>query len=228
MLLDNKEKIRAVFDSTRETITEDEITKALVTRHGQEVFQKLKDGRVAVAGLGGLGSNIAIALTRAGVGHLHIIDFDVVDLTNLNRQQYFLEHLGLPKTEALATQLARINPFLDLKVTTVKVAPENIGELFDGYDIVCEAFDNPEAKAMLTEEILLKHRDKVLVGASGLAGYKSGNTIKTKQLMKNFYLSGDETSDIDENGGLMAPRAALCAAHQANMILRLLLGETDV
>lgn len=209
-------------------ITEKQLQDALIKRHGQKVYDQLKNGRVAICGLGGLGSNVAISLVRAGVWHIHIIDYDVVDITNLNRQQYTVEHIGTLKTKALAEQLLEINPYLDLKITNTKISEENISELFTDENIICEAFDVPESKAMLTEQILMKHKDKVLVGASGLAGYNSSNTIVTKKITKNFYLCGDGTSDIDSFGGLMAPRAMLCAAHQANMIIRLLIGETQV
>lgn len=209
-------------------VTEKELQQALIKRHGKKVYEKLKEGKVAICGLGGLGSNVAISLVRAGVWHLHIIDYDVVDITNLNRQQYGIQHIGTLKTKALAEELLKINPYLDLKTTNVKISEDNISELFTDENIICEAFDVPEAKAMLTEQVLMNHRDKILVGASGLAGYNSSNTIVTKQITKNFYLCGDGTSDIDSFGGLMAPRAMLCAAHQANMIVRLLLGETEV
>lgn len=209
-------------------ITKQELEEALIKRHGKKVYDRLKAGRVAICGLGGLGSNIAISLVRAGVWHIHIIDYDVVDITNLNRQQYLPEDIGHLKTKALGEHLLKINPYMDLKITNVKISQDNIGELFQDEDIICEAFDVPETKAMLTEQLLMNHRDKILVGASGLAGYNSSNLIHTKKVTKNFYLCGDETSDIDAFGGLMAPRAMLCAAHQANMVIRLLVGEYEV
>ena len=208
-------------------ITKEQLQNALIERHGQKVYDQLKAGKVAICGLGGLGSNIAISLVRAGVGHIHIIDFDTVDISNLNRQHYYPKDLGVLKTEAMKNHLLAINPYLDLKVSNVKISRENISELFLHEDIICEAFDVPETKAMLTEEILMNHRNKILIGASGLAGYNSSNLIKTKKVMKNFYLCGDETSDIDSFGGLMAPRAMLCAAHEANMVIRLLVGEKE-
>ena len=209
-------------------MTKLEFQNALIQRHGQKVYDQLKAGRVAICGLGGLGSNIAISLVRAGVGHIHIIDYDTVDITNLNRQQYLPEHIGILKTKALGEQLLKINPYMDLKITNIKISEDNIDQLFVDEDIVCEAFDVPETKAMLTEQMLMNHRDKILIGASGLAGYNSSNLIQTKKVTKNFYLCGDGTSDIDSFGGLMAPRAMLCAAHQANMVIRLLVGETEV
>ena len=182
---------------------------------------------MTIAGLGGLGSNVAYSLARIGVGHLHLIDFDVVDITNLNRQQYFMEHIGMPKTDALKSLLLKINPYLDIRTDCVKVTEANLKELFEDAQIVCEAFDNPEAKAMLVNGILEYFPEKKLVSATGMAGYESSNTICTKRMMKNFYLCGDRVTEPTYGNGLMAPRVAICAAHEANMITRLLLGEYE-
>lgn len=209
-------------------LTKEEIKAALEERHSPEIQEKLSAGRVAIAGLGGLGSNVAYSLTRIGVGHLHLIDFDVVDITNLNRQQYFMEHLGMPKTDALESLLKKINPYLDIQTDCVRVTEDNIRELFGEWDIVCEAFDNPGAKAMLVNGILECFPEKKLVSASGMAGFGSSNSIVTKKVTDNFYLCGDRVSAPEYGRGLMAPRVAICAAHEANMITRLILGEEDV
>lgn len=209
-------------------LTKEEIKAALEERHSPEIQEKLSAGRVAIAGLGGLGSNVAYSLTRIGVGHLHLIDFDVVDITNLNRQQYFMEHLGMPKTDALESLLKKINPYLDIQTDCVRVTEDNIRELFGEWDIVCEAFDDPGAKAMLVNGILECFPEKKLVSASGMAGFDSSNSIVTKKVSDNFYLCGDRVSAPEYGRGLMAPRVAICAAHEANMITRLILGEEDV
>ncbi len=209
-------------------LTKEEIKAALEERHSPEIQEKLSAGRVAIAGLGGLGSNVAYSLTRIGVGHLHLIDFDVVDITNLNRQQYFMEHLGMPKTDALESLLKKINPYLDIQTDCVRVTEDNIRELFGEWDIVCEAFDDPSAKAMLVNGILECFPEKKLVSASGMAGFGSSNSIVTKKVSDNFYLCGDRVSAPEYGRGLMAPRVAICAAHEANMITRLILGEEDV
>lgn len=138
----------------RNPITKEQIQCALRERHSAGVQEKLDHARVAVAGLGGLGSNVAFALARIGVGHLHLIDFDRVDLTNLNRQQYFLRHLGMYKTDALKEELLQINPYLDIRTDCIRVTENNLPELFAEDPIVCEAFDSPEAKAMLVNGIL--------------------------------------------------------------------------
>ena len=209
-------------------LSKEEIVAALNERHSPEKQKLLSAGRVAIAGLGGLGSNVAYALARIGVGHLHLIDFDVVDITNLNRQQYFMEHIGMYKTDALKSLLLKINPYLDIDTDCIKVTEENLTKLFCDEPIVCEAFDNPEAKAMLVNGILEHFPEKKLVSATGMAGYGSSNTIRTQKLMKNFYLCGDRETAPTYGNGLMAPRVAICAAHEANMITRLLLGEEDV
>lgn len=207
--------------------TMEEIQKALQVRHTQKVQARLSAGRVAVAGLGGLGSNIAVCLARIGVGHLHLVDFDKVDLTNLNRQQYFLDQVGIAKTQALRDLLLRINPYLEIIADEVRVTEENAGTLFSDEEIICEAFDVPEAKAMLANAVLGQFPEKKLICASGMAGWESGNSIRTRRLGRNFYLCGDGVTEIEAGRGLMAPRVALCAAHQANMVVRLLLGEAE-
>ena len=210
------------------TLSKEQILAALNERHSPEKQSLLSSAHVAVAGLGGLGSHVAYALARIGVGYLHLIDFDVVDITNLNRQQYFIRHIGMYKTDALKSLLLDINPYLDIRTDCVKVTEENLETLFQNDPIVCEACDRPEAKAMLVNGILEKFPEKKLVSATGMAGYGSSNTITTKRLMKNFYLCGDRVTEPTYGNGLMAPRVAVCAAHEANMITRLILGEEEV
>ncbi len=205
-----------------------EIDNVLSMRHTQEVFEKLKNARVAVAGLGGLGSNIVLMLARAGVGTLHLIDFDEVDLSNLNRQQYFICHLGMYKTDAIKDEISRINPYINVITECVKVTDENIDTLFKDDNIICEAFDNPDCKAMLVNRILETRKDAYIVAASGMAGTEKSNTIITRKITDRFYLCGDETSGAVMGNGLMSPRVTICAAHQANAILRLILGKYDV
>ena len=168
-----------------------------------------------------------MALTRIGVGHLHLIDFDRVDMTNLNRQQYFLKDLGQYKTEALRSNLRQINPFIDITIDTVKVTDENVPMLFDNEDIICEAFDVPETKTMLVNAVLENLPNKKLVSASGMAGFRSSNLVNTRRVSKNFYFCGDGETAPVPGAGLMAPRVGVVACHEANMITRLILGEED-
>lgn len=201
--------------------------EALNIRHGEDLQNKISAARVAVCGLGGLGSNIAIALARAGVGHLHLIDFDRVDLTNLNRQQYAVGQLGQYKTDALRETLSLVSPYCDVTCDTIQVTEENLPDLLKTEDYICEAFDRAEAKAMLVSGVLEHFPEKYLVAGSGLAGLGSANTIQTRRISKRFYLCGDGTSDSSVGLGLVASRVLVCAAHEANMILRLIAGERE-
>lgn len=202
--------------------TREEIYSVLAERHGAELQKKLFSARTAVCGLGGLGSNIAVCLARAGVGHIRIIDFDRVDISNINRQQYFLEQLGQYKTDALYEILKKINPYCEIVGTTVRLTEENIPEILASEDIICEAFDCPEAKAELVNCVLERFPEKYLVAASGMAGLSSANTIRTRRITKRFYLSGDGESDISEGTGLLASRVMVCAAHQAHKVIQII------
>lgn len=195
---------------------------ALIERHGAELQDKFSAATVAVCGLGGLGSNIAISLTRAGIGKLILIDFDRVDISNLNRQQYKASQVGRCKTEALSENLKEIAPYIELETHTVRITESNVVELLKDADVICEAFDNAECKAMLTNTVLETMPKKYLVAASGMAGLGSANSIKTRKVMKHFYLCGDEVSEVADGISLVSSRVMLCAAHQAHMVLRIL------
>jgi sulfur carrier protein ThiS adenylyltransferase len=200
---------------------------ALIARHGSDIHERFSSATVAICGLGGLGSNIAIALARAGIGKLILIDFDRVDITNLHRQQYKANQIGCYKTEALAENLLEIAPYTEIKAVTTKITEENFADLLKGAEVVCEAFDNAETKAMLANGVLEQLPDCYLVAASGTAGMDTPNTIQTRKIMKRFYLCGDEVSDVTDAIGLVAPRVMLCAAHQAHTVLRILAGELE-
>ena len=203
-------------------------TDALIARHGMELHKRFSSATVAVCGLGGLGSNIAIALARAGIGKLLLIDYDRVDITNLHRQQYKAHQIGLCKTEALAENLSEIAPYTEIKTVTTKITEENFAAMLKDADIIREAFDNAESKAMLVNGVLAQLPDCYVVAASGMASMGTPNTIKTRRIMKRFYLCGDEVSDVADTIGLVAPRVMLCAAHQAHTVLRILAGEYEV
>ncbi|TLS72742.1 sulfur carrier protein ThiS adenylyltransferase ThiF [Aliarcobacter thereius] len=206
----------------------DELESAMMSRHTPNVHKKLKASKVAIAGLGGLGSNIAVSLARIGVGQLLLVDFDIVEPSNLNRQSYYVRHLGMTKTEALKEQIKEINPFIEVLIKTIKIDEQNIVELFEEYQIVCEAFDKADQKAMIVNGILEKLPNTTIIAASGLAGYDSSNLIQTRKAINNLYICGDLEAEAKIGNGLMAPRVQICAAHQANMVLRLLVGESDV
>ena len=207
--------------------TKQEWDKALADRHGEELQRVFSSATVAVCGLGGLGSNIAIALARAGIGKLILVDFDRVELSNLHRQQYKVSQIGKPKTEALQENLREIAPYVSLQTHSLRITQENATELLKAADIVCEAFDNAECKAMLANLVLETMPGKTLVSASGMAGLGSANTIQTRKITNRLYLCGDGTSDVAREGSLMSSRVMLCAAHQAHTVLRILAGQYE-
>ncbi len=202
--------------------TKEEWIAALNSRHGEDLQKKFASAVVAVCGLGGLGSNISVFLARAGIGKLILIDFDTVDITNLHRQQYKASQIGELKTEALSENLLEIAPYIEIETHNVKIDEQNATELLKDADIICEAFDNPEAKASLVNTVLEKMPEKYLIAASGMAGLGDPNSIRTRKITDKFYLSGDEISDTREGLSLFAPRVALSAAHQALTALRIL------
>lgn len=207
--------------------TREEMKGALELRQGRELQEKFSAAAVAICGLGGLGSNIAVSLARAGVRKLILIDFDRVDITNLHRQQYKADQVGRYKTEALTENLKEIAPYTETEPHTVRMGEHNIPELLKEADVVCEAFDNPEYKALLANTVLEKMPEKYLVAASGMAGIGSPNSIRTRKIASRFYLCGDEVSDVKDAAGLLSSRVMLCAAHQAHTVLRILAGQFE-
>lgn len=207
----------------QERISREQLDQAFDARFPEEMRTKLRNARVAVAGLGGLGSNIAVMLARSGVGELLLVDFDTVDVTNLNRQMYLIPQLGKPKAEALPEILYQINPYLTYRSVCIKVTPDNVKELFSEYPIVCEAFDKPDQKAMLVRELLMQCPKTIVVSGNGMAGYADANEIRTCQVMKRLYVCGDQSTDVGNGIGLIAPRVAICAAHEANKVLQLIM-----
>lgn len=202
----------------------DVLEHMMAARHTPKVYEKVKNARVAVAGLGGLGSHIAMMLARTGVGELFLVDFDLVEPSNLNRQNYGIRHLGMAKTQAMAEQIREVNPYITVRVKQCRVTQDNAAELFGGYPIVCEAFDRPETKAAFINTLLEHCPLCTIVAASGMAGCQTANSIRTQKRFSRLYVCGDGETGTQPGCGLMAPRVTACAAHQANMVLRLALG----
>ncbi len=209
-------------------ITYEEYYDALSRRQGSELIEVLKNTTVAICGLGGLGSHIAPALVRAGVGALILIDFDMVELSNIHRQQYKLCQIGMYKTEATAENLKEISPYVKITVCCEKITEKNAEILLQNADIICEAFDSAEAKAMLVQCCLEKFPGKYIVASSGMAGMESCNSIKTQHVMNRLYVCGDGESEVNEGVSLVSSRVMLCAAHQAHTVLRIMSKKTEV
>ncbi len=217
-----------VFICRGEMPPPEDLEALMVARHTPGIHQKLKSACVGIAGLGGLGSNIAVALARIGVGRLILVDFDVVEPSNLNRQHYFVDQIGMLKPEALHATLKRVNPHIAIETHPVRLVPVNIQKIFASVDVLAEAFDRAEEKAMLIETTIKVFPNTPVVAASGLAGYDSANQIQTRKVRHNLYVCGDGESAARPGHGLMAPRVGVAAHHQANAIMRLLLGEKEV
>jgi sulfur carrier protein ThiS adenylyltransferase len=199
----------------------EELEALMVARHTPGVHEKIKGATVGIAGLGGLGSAVAVALARIGVGRLILADFDVVEPSNLNRQQYFIDQLGMTKSAALEANLKRINPYVEYEAHCIRLTPDNIPTLFSEADVLVEAFDRADQKAMLLQSF----KDKPIVAASGLAGNGSGETIGVRKMGARIHIVGDLETGAAPGCGLMAPRVGIAAHMQANVVLRLLLGE---
>jgi sulfur carrier protein ThiS adenylyltransferase len=208
-----------------ETPPREELEGLMVARHGPGVHAAVKKARVAVAGCGGLGSAVAIALARTGVGALRLIDFDMVEPSNLNRQQFFIDQLGMLKTRALAENLARINPYVLVETRNERLTRETMAGAMEGCDVVCECFDDPAAKRDLTLAMRAERPETPLVTVSGIAGYGPAGRIGVRRVLGKVWLVGDRETAAAAGCGLLAPRVAVAAGMQANLALRLLLGE---
>lgn len=191
-----------------------------------EQSQRLQAAKVAIVGLGGLGSNVALWLARLGVGQLLLYDFDKVELSNLNRQYYFLEDVGQYKATALLRHLKAVNPYGNYHSRVVRLTEDNLPELLSEAHIVCEALDSPEAKALLVNGVLESFPDKYLVSASGLAGFASSASMQVRRVTPHFYLCGDGISDMLQLP-LCGARVGLCAAQEALTIARIILQMED-
>jgi sulfur carrier protein ThiS adenylyltransferase len=185
------------------------------------VLAALRLSTVGIAGAGGLGSNVAAALARAGVGKLIIADFDVLEASDLNRQYYFVDQIGWPKIEALGENLRRMNPFSDYELHGVKIDRDNVEGIFGTADLLIEAFDLADQKQMLIEAWLALRPGRPIIAASGLAGFGGNAKIRQRKL-GSLYICGDEASACDVCTAPMAPRIAVVAAMQANLAVELL------
>jgi len=219
-----REKDKIALIKKGESLSLDELENLLIARHTPNVHNKLKKGKIAILGLGGLGSNIAISLARIGVGQLVLVDFDVVEPSNLNRQQYFIDDIGKYKTQAMYENISKINPFINIKTYNMLVNKENMN-VFNDVDIIIEAFDNPKYKAQISNYVLINMKDKYLIASSGMAGYYDSNIIKTKKIREKFYICGDLVNEAKIGEGLMAPRVSICANHMANLAMQILINN---
>ena len=181
----------------------------------------LESVRVGIAGAGGLGSNCAMHLVRAGVKHLTVVDFDVVNESNLNRQFFFRDQIGQKKVEAVKANLLRIEPDADIRAVDMRLDASSAREVFADCGIVVEAFDAVDAKVMLVS--VFASSGKKLVTASGLAGWGRSNAMRVRK-MGDIVTIGDGETSVGDGAAPVSPRVGIAAAMQANAVVSLLLG----
>ena len=199
--------------------------KEILNYLGQKNFNKIQSVKVGIAGCGGLGSNCAFNLIRSGLKKIVIVDFDIVEQKNLNRQFYFQNQVGKKKVVALKENLLKINPDLRITALAEKIEKENVLNVFEECDIVIEAFDKAEYKTLIAEIIL--STPKLLVSASGLAGFGNSDRIKTNKLKENFILIGDLESEVTDKTPPLSPRVNIAAAKQVDSILEYIFSRNN-
>ncbi len=192
----------------------------------ENIKKILQTKTVGIAGCGGLGSNCAIALARSGIGKLVIADFDKIEESNLNRQYYFYDQIGLPKAHTLKDNIKRINPMISVESKVVLLTEENIPEIFKYCDVVVEAFDKTEMKEMIMKVVSNKMSKKYLVMGIGMAGWGANNLFTDKNFGK-LIICGDGVNEIRDDNPPLAPRVGIVANMQANVVLEILLGKNN-
>ena len=171
--------------------------------------------KIGILGGGGIGSNVAVNLVRSGVSSLKIVDFDRVEHSNLNRQFYFYDQIGMSKVEALKGNLERIDPNLDIEIMDIKVEKHNIEELFEDCDILVEAFDRKEYKKMVVEKFY--GSNKLIVSASGIAHHDLDN-VEIKIFGENIWIVGDFKKGIDKFK-TYSSKVSMVASIMTNIVL---------
>ncbi len=189
-------------------------------------FEKIKSilssKTVGIAGCGGLGSNAAVALARVGIGKLIIVDFDIIEESNLNRQYYFYQQIGQKKCFALKENILKINPDCIVEAHDITLTSSNIVSLFPSVDIMIEAFDSSEAKEMILRTMLNNLSHIPLIMGSGIAGWGNFDDIK-EQKFNSVFIMGDGKSEVSKTNPPLAPRVGIVANMQANKAIELLI-----
>ena len=188
-----------------------------------EIENHLGKFRVGIAGVGGLGSNCAVALARCGIGTLVISDFDTVEKSNLSRQYYFFDQIGMKKSVALKENLLRIRPEIIVVALQERLNNNNVQTIFEGCDVIVEAFDKAEMKEMLIEAVQNSLPGIPLVIGSGMAGWGNNEIIRYRKVDETLYVCGDETSEASDELPPVAPRVGIVANMQANAVVEILM-----
>ena len=206
-----------------ELVVGNKFEKGLLKYFTIESLKKIRSVKIGIAGAGGLGSNCAMNLVRCGFNDFIIIDFDKIDESNLNRQFYFTEQIGMFKTEALKQNLKNINPDVKIETYCARLKKGEFKKYFITCDIIVEAFDSVESKKNLIDE--LGTTGKLVVAASGIAGYGNTDNIKIKKLGKKLFIAGDFVSEVSKELPPLSPGVMIAASKQADVILKYVLDE---
>ncbi len=209
----------------KKKVTMNQFETGLERYLGRDQLKSIQKVHIGIAGTGGLGSNCAACLVRCGFKTFTLVDDDIVEPSNLNRQFFFLEQTGEPKVEMLKANLLAINPDLAIQAVNRKLDARNITTCFESCDAVIEAFDTAKDKTMMVETFI--HSNKLLVAASGIGGWGESDAIKTRKIRKNFFLVGDGVSEADDTCPPLSPRVAIAAAKQADIVLTYFLKEEN-
>jgi sulfur carrier protein ThiS adenylyltransferase len=191
------------------------------------IRRNLSRFKVGIAGAGGLGSNCAMLLARSGVGTLLIADYDRVALSNLDRQFYFRNQIGMLKCDALWDNIAAATDGLRVMIHPVKLTPANIADIFNGCDAIVEALDEASEKEMFITTVQRELPGVPVVAGSGLAGWGSNETLRMRKLDDTLYVCGDESVEVSDDKPPTGPRVAIVAAMQANLIVEILIKKGD-
>ncbi len=172
--------------------------------------------RVGIAGVGGIGSNVAAHLIRAGCTCLKCVDFDRVELSNLNRQFYFVDQIGYYKVDMIKENLLRIEPNAAIATARLRLTPENMLDTFKDCQLLVEGFDDQQSKKLLVETFA--DQDIPIISASGIAG----NEIDAIRIhtLGNCTIVGDFQTDFRSNR-LYGPKIAVIAAMMADCVLKM-------
>lgn len=150
--------------------------------------------KIGIAGVGGIGSNVAFNLVRSGIDNIKFGDFDKIENSNLNRQFYFYEQVGEYKADCLNKNLKKIyGKKEDFEYLVIKFDRDNIREFFKDCDIIVDGFDKKEYKKILLEECF--DGRKKIISVSGIGGIDTSEIV-VKKANKNLYIVGDMKSDI--------------------------------
>jgi sulfur carrier protein ThiS adenylyltransferase len=199
--------------------------QSLRLKLGARRLNHLQSVKIGIAGAGGLGSNLAAHLVRCGFRHLKLVDYDRVEPSNLDRQFYFADQVGMLKVDALKQNLLRIHLQLEIETIAQKIEPGDGAKLFGHCHIIAECLDRAESKSMLVAAML--PLGKLIVAASGLGGWGETDRIQVHRLRKNLVIVGDLTSDISSAPAL-SPRVNIVAAKQADVILDHVINQMGV